>query len=62
MTLSRKEGPNIKLSDDELTLFDISNGGLINTQHIVSYGNDVVKIGETEFVCTNGTTVSEWKK
>ena len=62
MSLCRKEGPNVRLSDDEIQLFEMSNGTLFNTQHRISYGNESIKIGETEYTLSDNVSASTWKK
>jgi hypothetical protein len=62
MSTNRVEGPNIKLKDEDLQMFMISNGNLLDTQHVISSGNESIKIGETEFTISNGEHVTSWKK
>lgn len=61
MTLDRREGPNIGLGIEDVELFSISDGELIDTQRVYELDNDVFSIGDTEYLVANGDDVSNWK-
>ena len=57
--LSRREGPNIGISDSDMFMYE---HGFIPTEQVFSDVDNVVKIGNTKYCIAEADNMSNWKK